>query len=59
MPKALCILGMVICVLLMILFGLDLGVGMPFRAGMVFDISFIVFAAILSFLGWMTYREQI
>jgi hypothetical protein len=59
MPKALCIVGMVVAVLLALLFGLDLGLGIPFGGGsMVMSIGFIVCAAILGYLSWATFREQ-
>jgi hypothetical protein len=59
MPKALCIVGMVVAVLLVLLFGLDLGLGIPFGGGsMVMSIGFIVCAAILGYLSWATFREQ-
>ncbi len=59
MPKALCIAGMVVAVLLVALFGLDLAIKMPFRGLSMFaDIAFIVFALILAYLSWATYAEQ-
>ncbi|NUQ62629.1 MAG: hypothetical protein HUU20_09080 [Pirellulales bacterium] len=60
MPKALCILGMVIALLLLILFGLDLALGIPFsKASSAMDIGLIVAAAILGYLSWATFREQL
>lgn len=59
MPKALCILGMVIAVLLLLLFGLDLAMGIPFSgASGMMDIGFLIAAAILGYLSWATFREQ-
>jgi len=59
MPKALCIVGMVVALLLVTLFGLDLGLGIPFGGrSMVMSIGFIVCALILAFLSWTTFREQ-
>ena len=60
MPKALCILGMVISLLLLVVFGLDLAVGFPFRtASKSMDIGFVVSAAILGYLSWTSMREQV
>ncbi len=60
MPKALCIVGMVVALLLVILFGLDLGLGMPFGGvSMAMSVGFIVCALILAFLSWTTFREQL
>lgn len=60
MPKALCILGMVVSGLTLLLFGLDLATGLPFGGvSMVVDIVFVVASAVLGYLGWSTFREQI
>ena len=59
MPKALCIVGMAVAALLVLLFGLDLGLGIPFGGkSMLMSIVFIVCAAILGYLSWSTFREQ-
>ena len=59
MPKSLCILGMVVAVLLLIVFGLDLAIGFPFgRMSTVTSVGFLVCAVILGFLSWSTMREQ-
>ena len=63
MPKALCILGMVVAVLLAALFGIDLVLRFPSGAispGMntVIDVGFIVCGLILGYLSWSTWREQ-
>ena len=60
MPKALCVLGMVVAVLLAILFAMDLAIGAPFRgASPIGDIGFIVCAVILGYTSFATWREQI
>lgn len=60
MPKALCISGMVISVLVLILFGLDIAMGVPFHgASSMLDITFIVCALLVGYLSWATFREQI
>ena len=59
MPKALCIVGMVVAVLLVVIFGLDLAIEFPFgRASLVIDIAFLACAAGLGWLGWATLKEQ-
>ncbi len=59
MPRVLTISGMVIAGLLILVFGLDLAVKLPFgRASTAMDIAFLVGGALLAYLGWSTYREQ-
>ena len=59
MPKALCIVGMVVAGLLVFLFGLDLAAGIPFgKPSMVMSIGLLICGAILGYLSWMTFREQ-
>ena len=60
MPKALSFVGIVVSALLLLVFGLDLAVGIPFKgANWWMSISFIVFSAILGYLSWSTLREQV
>jgi TRAP-type C4-dicarboxylate transport system permease small subunit len=64
MPKALCIVGMVIAALLALLFGVDLFLkfrGAPLIRGtsMVLNAGFILCAAALAYLAWSTFREQV
>ena len=60
MPKALCISGMVVAALLLLFFGLDLAIGFPFGgASTMMDIGLVVCSAILGYLSWATYREQV
>lgn len=62
MPKALCMTGMVIAILILVLFSLDLALGEswgPFkRANWLMDVGFILCAAGLAYLSWSTYRQQ-
>jgi hypothetical protein len=59
MPKALCIIGTAISVLLLLLFGLDLATSFPFgRESTVMDVGFIVASGVLGYLSFMTMREQ-
>jgi hypothetical protein len=61
MPKALCIFGMVVAALMLLIFGLDIAVGFPFRAAnrWMLDAPFILCSLGLGYLGWSTFREQI
>jgi uncharacterized membrane protein YjjP (DUF1212 family) len=60
MPKGLCVLGMIVAALIVLLFVLDLVSGFPFSgASRVADAAFIAFAAILGYLSWSTYAEQV
>ena len=59
MPKVLTIIGMAVAAILLLVFTLDLAVGIPFkRASKPMDIGFIICALALAYLGWATYREQ-
>lgn len=59
MGKAFCILGLLIGLCLILVFGMDLGTKIPFGGiSQVMDIGFIVCGLILAYLSWTTFREQ-
>lgn len=59
MPKALCLVGSVVAVLLLLVFGLDLAVGFPFdRRSMLMDVGCLIASVMLGFISWMTLKEQ-
>lgn len=66
MPKALCLISLVASILLLVLFGADLLMGFAGMseiaplgaASMLMDGAFVVFAGLLTFLSFTTYREQ-
>ncbi len=66
MPKALCLIGLVISILVFLLFTLDLVLGLsrmeasaPFSsASSVMDVLFILASGGLIYLSWATFREQ-
>ncbi len=59
MPKALCLTGMVIAIVVFLLFLLDLILKVPFqRASFVMDVVFVLCAGTLGFISWTTFREQ-
>ena len=59
MPKALCLVGTVVAVLLFLVFGLDLAIAFPFhRDSLLMDGGILVCAAILGYVSWTALREQ-
>jgi hypothetical protein len=60
MPKALCIAGMVVAVLVAILFILDLALPalMFRRASILMDVVMIVSSILLGVVSWLTLKEQ-
>jgi hypothetical protein len=61
MPKALTVSGMVVAGLLVIIFGLDLAISVPFgrAAGATVEIIFLICAAALGYISWNSFREQV
>lgn len=60
MAKVLCILGMVVALGILVVYGLDLAMGIPFEGkNVVFDVAFLLAAVTLGYLSWSTFREQI
>ncbi len=58
MPKVLTIVGMAVAALLLLLFGADLAVRLPFgRPSLLVDVLFLLCAAMLGYMSWSTYRE--
>ncbi|MBR5414957.1 MAG: hypothetical protein IK105_03385 [Thermoguttaceae bacterium] len=59
MPKALCIFAMAIFAILLLMFLLDLLIGIPFgRASTMIDVWFIVSGGVLGTLGFFIFRKQ-
>jgi len=59
MSKALCLAGMVVAAILLLLFGLDLGLGIVFgKMSVMMNVGFLVCAVVLGYLSWATFREQ-
>ena len=61
MPKALCIFGMVVAALMILIFALDMLLGVPFHKSNPWslDLPFVLCAAALGYLSWATFREQV
>ncbi len=63
MPKALCMSGMAVAILIAILFIFDLVAPItmaPFRkASILMDVCMLVCAALLGVASWLTFREQV
>jgi hypothetical protein len=58
MPKALCISGAVVAVLLLLVFGTDLAAGFPFgRASLLMDIATVICSLALGYASWSTFRQ--
>jgi hypothetical protein len=58
MAKALTFAGMGVAGLLVLLFGLDLAIGVPFgKASLFMDAAILICAAALGYMSWSTYRE--
>jgi len=58
MAKGFAIFGFVVAIVLLLVFGLDLAVGIPFdRISMVADILFVLASLALGVISWMTFRE--
>jgi hypothetical protein len=58
MPKALTIGGMVVSAVLLLLFGMDLAVGIPFQGiSKLMDIGVVICALMLGYMSWTTLRE--
>jgi hypothetical protein len=59
MPKALCISGAVVAILLLLLFGVDLAAGFPFgREDVVMDVGMVLCSLALGYLSWTALRQQ-
>jgi hypothetical protein len=58
MGKGMTIAGMVIAILILILFALDLILGIPFKkASVTMDVAFVVSSLGLALLSWSTLRD--
>jgi hypothetical protein len=59
MPKALCLAGTVVAVLLLLVFGFDLALKFPFhRASLTMDIGIVLCSLALGYLSWTTLKDQ-
>ncbi|MGO9111250.1 MAG: hypothetical protein ACLP9L_18650 [Thermoguttaceae bacterium] len=57
MPKAFCITGAVVAILLLLVFGIDLGIGFPFdRQSLLIDIGMVLSSVMLGYISWATFR---
>jgi hypothetical protein len=63
MPKALCMTGMAVAILIAILFIFDLAAPItmaPFgKASPLMDVGMLVCALLLGIASWLTFREQV
>ncbi|HZN35169.1 MAG TPA: hypothetical protein VFB80_15175 [Pirellulaceae bacterium] len=59
MPKALCMSGIAVAILIILLFAADLIIGLPFKRASIFmDIGLLIAAVVLGAISWFTLREQ-
>ena len=60
MPKAFCIAGAVVAILLLLVFGTDLGIGFPFDRqgwpGVLIDIGMVLCSGMLGYIIWASFR---
>ncbi|MGC4007357.1 MAG: hypothetical protein QM811_31230 [Pirellulales bacterium] len=58
MAKGFAIFGMVVAIILLLVFGLDLTIAIPFdRISTVADVLFVLASLSLGFLSFLTFRE--
>jgi hypothetical protein len=58
MPKAFCIAGAAVAILLLLVFGADLALQQPFgRASLLMDIGTLLCSGMLAYISWSTYRQ--
>ena len=60
MPKVMTIMGMVVSVILLLVFGLDLAIAQPFgreKASIIMDVGFVICSLLLFYISWSTKRE--
>jgi len=59
MPKALCIVGIIVAVLMLLVFGLDAAIKFPFqRISPTMDIGCLFSSLVLGYISWTTLKEQ-
>jgi hypothetical protein len=58
MSKAFAILALLVALVLLLVFGLDLGIGVPFnKASVTMDVGFVICSLILAYQSFTTFRE--
>jgi hypothetical protein len=59
MPKALSLSGLIVAILLLLIFALDLFLGVPFStASKWMDVGMLISALVLGYLSWITFQEN-
>jgi len=57
MPKAFCIIGAVVAILMLLVFGMDLATTFPFdRQSWQIDTGMVLCSAMLGYISWATFR---
>lgn len=58
MPRGLTVFGLIVAALVLLIFGLDLALSIPFgRKSVLLDVGFVVCALLLGYMAWSTLRE--
>ena len=59
MPKFFAICALIVALGLLLIFGLDLAISVPFKkASTVMDVGFVICGLALAYMSWTTFREQ-
>jgi hypothetical protein len=59
MTRAMCVIGIIVAILLVLLFGLDAFLKVPFAAvSMPMDVGMMIAGVVLGYVSWATLREQ-
>jgi hypothetical protein len=59
MARAMCVIGIIVALVLVLLFGTDAFLKVPFRgASMMMNVAMIVAGFMLGYTSWATLREQ-
>ena len=59
MPRLMCVIGIIVAILLVLLFGLDAFLKVPFAAAsMTMNVAMIIAGVVLGYVSWATLREQ-
>jgi hypothetical protein len=59
MAKAMCVIGIIVAIVLILLFGADTFLKVPFRgANMMMNVSMMIAGVMLAYSSWAALREQ-
>jgi hypothetical protein len=59
MSRVMCVIGIIVAILLVLLFGLDAFLKVPFAGvSIVMDVAMMIAGVVLGYVSWATLREQ-